>query len=241
MIPKPIIILVSPQMGENIGASARAMLNFGLTDMRIVNPRDGWPNQRAIDMSADALDKMPPVQVFETLAEAIADLQVTYATTARPRDMVKSVLTPRAAADDIHSRTDQKTGLVFGGERAGLTNDEIALCTHIIQVPTNPDFSSLNLAQAVLLLSYEIFQTASSTEPRVLDTGDSPPAPQETFENFFGRLEGELETADFFKSEGLKPTMLRNIRNIFSRAELSEQEVSTLQGIVSALITKKRS
>ena len=239
MNPKPAIILVSPQMGENIGASARAMLNFGLTDMRIVNPRDGWPNQRAIDMSADALDKMPPVQVFETLAEAIADLQVTYATTARPRDMVKSVLTPRAAADDIHSRTDQKIGLVFGGERAGLTNDEIALCSHIIQVPTNPDFSSLNLAQAVLLLSYEIFQTASSTEPCVFDTGDNAPATQENFEHFFGRLEDELEKADFFKSEGLKPTMLRNIRNIFTRAELSEQEVSTLQGIISALIDKK--
>ena len=238
MIPKPIIILVSPQMGENIGASARAMLNFGLTELRIVNPRDGWPNQRAIDMSADALDKMPPAAVFDTLAEAIADLQVTYATTARPRDMVKSVLTPSAAAEDIHTRADQKIGLVFGGERAGLTNDEIALCSHIIQIPTNPDFSSLNLAQAVLLLSYEIFQNESNAEPRVFDTGDSPPASQKDFENFFGRLEGELEAADFFKSEGLKPTMLRNIRNIFTRTELSEQEVSTLQGIVSALVGK---
>ena len=238
---KPVIILVQPQMGENIGASARAMLNFGLKDLRIVNPRDGWPNQRAIDMSSGALEQMPPVQVFDTLKDAIADLQVLYATTARRRDMVKPVFTPRGAAEDILSRDDQKTGLVFGGERAGLSNDDIALCTHIINIPANPEFSSFNLAQAVLLVAHEFFQASDETPDRNIDLGDSVPAPQDEFEHFFGRLESELESGGFFQSENLKPTMLRNIRSIFTRAELSMQEVNTLQGIVSALIGKKRS
>ncbi|MEM7650706.1 MAG: RNA methyltransferase [Pseudomonadota bacterium] len=240
MIHRPTIVLVNPQMGENIGAAARAMLNFGLCDLRLVNPRDGWPNPRAIDMSADALDKMPPVQVFETLAEAVADLHVTYATTARTRDMVKPVYTPRAAALETHANPNQKTGFVFGAERTGLTNDETALCTHIIQIPTNPDFSSLNLGQAVLLIAHELFQASDDTADTVLDMGDSAPATQDEFEHFFGRLEGALEEHRFFKSEDLKPTMVRNIRNIFTRSKLSTQEVNTLQGILSALSGKKK-
>lgn len=236
------IILVSPQMGENIGAAARAMLNFGLMDLRLVNPRDGWPNERAEEMSSGALQKMPPVQVFDSLEEASADLQHLYATTARKRDMVKPVLTPRAAAQDANVRIqkNQRVGFVFGAERTGLTNDEIALCSSIINVPTNPDFSSLNLGQAVLLVCHEFFQTQDNTQDKVLDFGDSPPAPQADLEHFFGRLENELEDGGFFQSENLKPTMLRNIRNIFVRADLSEQEVNTLQGIVSALIGKKK-
>ena len=234
----PAIILTNPQMGENIGAAARAMLNFGLTDLRLVNPRDGWPNQRAVDMSSGALELMPPVQVFQTLAEAIADLQVVYATTARPRDMVKPVFTPRSAAEDATGR-NEKFGFVFGAERTGLTNDEISLCQHIIQIPANPEFSSLNLGQAVLLVAHELFQARDDTLGRVIELGDSPAASQGDFENFFGRLEDELDQGGFFTAEGLRPTMIRNIRNIFTRAELSEQEVNTLQGIVSALIGKK--
>ncbi len=229
------VILVSPQMGENIGAAARAMLNFGLTDLRIVNPRDGWPNERAIDMAAGAFDVLPAPAVFSTLAEAIADLHAVYATTARPREMVKAVFTPRAAALDIRKRAsaDQKTGIVFGGERAGLTNDDVALRQNIITVPLNPDFSSLNLGQAVLLMAYELFQ---SEGPEVsFDHGKSMPAPQEKLEEFLMRLEGDLETGNFFRSEGLRPTMKRNIRAMFTRADLSEQEVSTLQGILTAL------
>ncbi|MCB1721667.1 MAG: RNA methyltransferase [Rhodospirillales bacterium] len=239
----PAIILANPQMGENIGAAARAMLNFGLTDLRLVNPRDGWPNPRATDMSSGALEQMPPVGVFDTLGEAISDLQLVYATTARRRDMIKPVLTPRAAAKDAQRllQDGQKAGFVFGAERTGLTNDEIALCSHIIQVPTNPDFSSLNLGQAVLLVAHELFQAGDDTPARALDTGDSHPAPQEDFENFFKRLECELEDGGFFTAKDLKPTMVRNIRNIFTRAELSAQEVNTLQGIVSALIGKKKS
>lgn len=237
----PAIILANPQMGENIGAAARAMLNFGLTDLRLVNPRDGWPNPRAIDMSSGALGKMPPVAVFATLGEAVGDLQMLYATTARPRELVKAVYTPRHAASDAQERlqSGQQVGFVFGAERTGLTNDEIALCHNIIQVPTNPDFSSLNLGQAVLLVAYELFQAADESPARILDLGDSPPASQEAFESFFQRLEGELDDGGFFTAEELKPTVVRNIRGIFTRAELSTQELSTLQGIVSALIGRK--
>ncbi len=231
------IILANPQMGENIGAAARAMWNFGYNDLRIVNPRDGWPNQRAIDMSADALNQMPPVRVFESLSNAIKDLHFTFATTARPRDMVKNVVSPRAAAADAATRIEQNIGFVFGAERTGLTNDEIALCNTIIEIPTNPDFSSLNLGQAVLLMAYELFQMHGiAKEKNVIE----PPAPLGDFENFFQRLEGELEDGGFFSSSDLRPTVVRNIRNIFLRTHATTQEINTLQGIVSALIGKKK-
>ena len=235
----PAFILANPQMGENIGAAARAILNFGYTDLRIVNPRDGWPNPRAQDTASGALDKMD-VQVFDTLKDALADIQCTFATTARTRDMVKPVFTPHAAAQEIHARSGQKVAFVFGAERTGLTNDELALCTHIINIPTNPDFSSLNLGQAVLLIASAAYLEGDQTPARVLDTGDSAPAPQDELENFLSRLENELQDGGFFKAEGLKPTMLRNIRNIFTRAELSAQEVATLQGITSALLGHKK-
>ncbi|MEZ5813822.1 MAG: RNA methyltransferase [Alphaproteobacteria bacterium] len=235
----PTIILVKPQMGENIGAAARAMLNFGLTDLRLVAPRDGWPNPRATDTASGALDLMPPVRVFDTLAEAAADLQILYATTARRRDMVKPVFTPLSAAQDAQNRREHRLGFVFGAERTGLTNDEIALCHNIIQIPTNPDFSSLNLGQAVLLIAHTLHQTGDNTPDKALELGDSPPATHSDYENFLTRLEDELETGGFFKAKDLKPTMLRNIRNIFTRTELSTQEVNTLQGILSALIGKK--
>ena len=238
----PAIILVNPQMGENIGAAARAMLNFELTDMRLVAPRDGWPNSRAVDISSGALEQMPPVQVFDTLKAAITDLHLIYATTARPRDMIKPVFTPRAATENAQKflESGKRVGFVFGAERTGLTNDEVALCSYIIQVPTNPDFSSLNLGQAVLLVAHELFQASDETAGRILDTGHSPPAAQEIFENFFSRLENELEVGGFFTAKDMKPAMMRNIRAIFTRAELSVQEVKTLQGIVSALIGKKK-
>jgi len=237
----PVVILTNPQMGENIGATARAMLNFGLAELRLVAPRDGWPNERAVDMSAGALEKMPPVQVFDTLQDAIADLHVLYATTARPRDMVKPVLTPRQAAMDASQRIENNhaVGFVFGAERAGMSNDEVALCHNIVNIPTNPDFSSLNLGQAVLLMAHEYYQATNKTIAKALDLGASPPASQKNFEHFFKRLEGELADGGFFQAEGLRPTMLKNIRSIFTRAELSEQEVNTLQGIISALIGKK--
>lgn len=238
---KPAIILVQPQMGENIGASARAMGNFGLTDLRIVAPRDGWPNQEAERNASGAFESAGVIaSVFQTLEEAIADMHSVLATTARPRDMVKDVYTPQSAACEIQKHTNLKTGLVFGGERAGLSNDHIALCHGIITIPTNPGFSSLNLGQSVLLVCWEWFRAHDLTPEHTMNTGDSAPATQYKLEEFFTRLENELEDGKFFKARDLKPTMVRNIRTMLLRARLTDQELRTFHGIISALIGKKK-
>lgn len=235
------VILSHPQMGENIGASARAMMNFGLSDLRLVAPRDGWPNERAQAVSAGALEAMPQVPVYDTLPESVADLNFILATTARPRDMVKPVYTPQQAITEIHNRIQgsQKAGIVFGAERTGMLNDEIALCHGIIAIPTSHDFPALNLAQSVLLLGYEwaIREDKENTASK-LHTGDSFPAPHGDLENFLSRLENELEHTRFFRTKDLLPTMKRNIRNIFTRADITEQELRTLHGIITALREK---
>lgn len=241
--PNPAIILVNPQMGENIGAAARAMCNFGFTDLKLVNPRDGWPSKTAEANASGAFGIMPPPEVFEDTASALKPYTTIYATTARPRDMRKKVFTPRAAVKDMQEKqaAGEKIAILFGGERAGLTNDDISLAHNIITVPVNPDFSSINLAQSVLLIANEYFQISTDAPAIDLPTGDSAPASHEELNDFLTRLEQELETHSFFRSEGLRPTMVRNIRNIFSRSDLTEQEVRTLQGILSALIGKKSS
>ena len=215
------IILVNPQIGENIGAAARAMANFGLTDLRIINPRDGWPNQRAFDMASGAFDHMPPPRIFDTLEEAAKDLNKLYATTARSRDMVKPVLTPEAAIHDglgTLEQSDMKIGFVFGPERTGLENEDLTRCQAIINVPTNPDFSSLNLGQCVLLVSHAIANAvAAPQQASKLPMGSSTPVTQAKMDEFLVRLETELDKAEFFKSDATKPSMVRNIRNIFVR------------------------
>ncbi|MEM6780296.1 MAG: RNA methyltransferase [Pseudomonadota bacterium] len=233
---KPSIILVEPQLGENIGASARAMLNFGLDELAIVKPRDGWPNARADAMSSGALDKMPPVQVFENTATAIKNCHYIYATTARPRDMVKPVFTAAEAAADMRKREaqGQKIGILFGGERTGLHNDDVARAHAIITIPTNPDFSSLNLGQGVIMVAYEYFQSGYDGEMEA-----QAPAPQGEFDEFVARLETELDELGFFRSPDMKPNTLRNIRSMLLRTELTSQEIKTWHGIVSALIGKK--
>lgn len=237
----PCVILVNPQMGENIGAAARAMFNFNLRDLRLVAPRDGWPNEDAQRNGAGALENMQ-ISIFDTLEEAIADLHFTLATTARPRDMTKCVYTPRGAVEAMQTRSGSgaKCGLVFGGERAGLYNEHIALCNGIITIPTNPDFSSLNLGQSVLLLCWEWLSAQDNSPAAILQTGDSFPAQQAAMEELFQRLELELEHGGFFKAPDLKPVILRNIRNMFLRAEMSDQELRTFHGIISALIGKKK-
>lgn len=234
---KPVVILVRPQMGENIGAAARAMLNFGLDELRLVAPRDGWPSAQADAMSAGALDKMSAVQVFESVCDAIADCHYIAATTARLREMNKPVLTPSELAETYASRSGegQKVALLFGAERSGLNNDEVAMAHSIVNIPANPDFSSLNLAQAVLLVGYEMFQAQCAIEP-VAEV--DPPAPQADFENFFTRLESELDKGGFFRTEELKPITLRNLRTMFLRGDFSQQEISTLHGIVTSLRSK---
>lgn len=225
-------------MGENIGAAARGMLNFGLSDLRIVAPRDGWPNQAAIDMSSGALDKITP-RIFNSLQEAVADLHFVIATTARPRDMVKPVFTPAGAIAETNTRHDQKTGFVFGPERAGLTNDDVALCHAILTIPVNPDFWSLNLSSSVLLVAYEWLKSRDQTPELMTPTGNSEAVTHDALEAFLNRLESELQSGGFFKSPDLKPTMVRNIRSMFTRGNLTDQEVRTFHGMITALIANK--
>ncbi|MCC7305695.1 MAG: RNA methyltransferase [Alphaproteobacteria bacterium] len=248
----PAFILVRPQMAENIGAAARGMLNFGLTDLRLVAPRDRWPSKKAITMAAKALDGPVKVKVFKTLAEAAADLNILYATTARHRDLEKSVLVPEQAARDAQARMKkkQKPGFVFGPERTGLENDEIALCQKLITIPVNPEFPSLNLAQAVLLIAYEINHQGHQAHQGklnknlgalgVLGGKKTTPAPQAKQEELMARLINELDKNQFFKSKNLKPTMTRNIRAMLIRAEWTDQEIRTFHGIISTLTDKKK-
>ncbi len=240
MTTGPAIILVDPQMGENIGAAARAMYNCALTELRLVRPRDGWPNERADTMSTGALEKIGPVPVFDTVEKAISDFHFVLATTARPRDMVKPVFTPRGAAAEVEKRAQggQRTAILFGAERTGLTNDDVALAHGVVTIPVNPDFSSLNLGQAVLLLAYEWFQTQTDAPLRTLP-GDSPPATHEKLNELFERLETELESGHFFRNPDQRPTMVRNLRNLLARADITEQEARTFHGIISALTGKK--
>ena len=232
----PAIVLVEPQLGENIGACARAMLNAGLGDLRLVRPRDGWPNPGAVAMASGAVSVLDNARVFETTAEAVSGLSLLLATTARPRDMIKDVLTPRAAAGRLraHIAGGHGAGVLFGPERAGLVNEDVVLADAVIQVPLNPAFSSLNLAQAVLLIGYEWWQAGDGTAP-AYQAGSGEPATVEAREYFFGRLEAELEASGFLFPPHLAPTIKRNIRNLFNRAGLTDQDVRTLHGVIGAL------
>jgi tRNA/rRNA methyltransferase len=238
--PGPAIILVEPQLGDNIGAAARAMLNCGLMDMRLVRPRDGWPNPRAEAMASGALAVLDQARVFESTADAVAELELVLATTARERDLSRTVLTPRAAAErmDGHIAKGGKAGILFGPERAGLVNDDVILADAVINVPLNPAFSSLNLAQAVLLVGYEWYQTDVTVDAET-DWGAAPPATVEDREFFFTRLEEEMDRAGFLFPPHLAPTIKRNIRAMFTRTNLTDQEVRTMHGVISALINPR--
>jgi len=241
----PAVILIDSQMGENIGASTRAMLNCGLDELRLVRPRNGWPDPAAEAMSVGALDKIQPVQVYETTAAAIADCHFVLATTARTRDMVKPVYTARTASAELVRRaaTGQKTAILFGPERTGLDNDDATLAHGLVTIPLNPDFSSLNLGQAVLLLAYEWSQQLiiqPHSKPQKI-TPDTLPVSHEKLVEMFERLENELESHHFFRTEGQKPTMIRNLRNMLLRAQMTDQEVRTFHGIITALTGNKKS
>jgi len=235
--PAPVVILVRPQLGENIGTAARAMLNCGLTKLRLVAPRDGWPNDSAVAAASGADVVLDEAQVFATTADATADLQDVLATTARPRNMVKDVLTPHAAAERVWRGLDQGhgVGLLFGAERAGLHNDDIAASHAIIQAPLNPGFSSLNLAQAVLLVAYQVWILRDETPAVERVMGEAQLAEERQVQFFLERLEGHLEEGGFFPSADLKPVTLRNLQSMFRRMGLTDQELRTLHGMVSAL------
>ena len=232
----PVVILVAPQLGENVGTAARAMLNCGLTELRLVRPRDGWPNPKARSAASGADIVIDGARIYETTEAAIADLQHVLATTVRPRGMVKPVLTPRAAAAELHGRiaAGVRAGVLFGPERAGLDNDDVALAESIITAPLNPAFGSLNLAQAVLLVAYEWFQ-AGTEAPAPVHAPAAPAARQDDLQRLYAHLEQELDAAGFYRVPDKRPGMVRNIRAMLARANLTDQEVRTLHGIVTAL------
>ncbi|MBL4906048.1 MAG: RNA methyltransferase [Sneathiella sp.] len=238
----PAIILVEPQMGENIGAAARAMLNFGLTDLRLVAPRDGWPNERAVAMAASADSVIENTRVFSTTQEAIADLQHVYAATARPRDMIKHVATPKGAATELRSffTANEECGILFGKESSGLSSDDVTLADTIITVPLNPDFTSINLAQAVLIVGYEWFLSADTT-PEVVLRNEERPATKEELGHLFARIERELDATGYFENMmPRKPVILKNMRNMFQRFGLMESDIRAFQGIIKGISMKKR-
>jgi tRNA/rRNA methyltransferase len=241
-ISDTIIILVEPQLGENIGAAARAMLNCGLTRMRLVRPRDGWPNDRALATASGADRVIEGAELFDSTQAAIADLNFVLATTARQRDMVKTIYTPEGAADELHARTasGQKTGILFGPERTGLLNDDIALADAVVTIPVNPEFASLNLAQGVLLIGYCWWRLGISQPEKRLEIGPSRPATKAEMENLFLRLEESLEAGGFYATEQQRPSIVRNMRNLLQRAQMTEQEVRSFHGVIVALGRRPR-
>lgn len=234
--PSPVIVLVEPQLGENIGAAARAMLNFGLREMRLVNPRDEWPNYKAITTASGAESVLEDARLFDSTAEAIADLGPMLATSSRARDMEKPTANPRQAAAWLRAAEarGERTGILFGRERTGLENDDVALAEQLIVVPANPGHASINLAQSVLLIGYEWFQ-AGEPDATLLGRKGARLAEKAELVDFFEHLEGALDEGGFLKPVEKRPRMVRNIRNLFSRACLTDQEVRTLRGIVSCL------
>ena len=231
----PAIVLVRPQLGENIGMAARAMLNCGLDELRITAPRDGWPNPAAQAAAAGADAVIENARVFDTAAEAVADLQIVLAATARRRDVEKPVRDPRGAARLLRD-SGARTGVLFGPERSGLDNDEVGLAAGIIEAPLNPDFPSLNLAQAVFLVAWEW---------RMAGPPPGPPPPSElasaeAFEGFWQHLDGALDATGYYREPKLKPTVQRNLRAVFARAGLTDQEVRTLRGVIARLASGGR-
>jgi tRNA/rRNA methyltransferase len=236
----PAIILVEPQLAENIGMAARAMANFGLSELRLVSPRDGWPKKGARTAASGAVHVLDRATLYPTARDAVADLHLVLATTARERGQMKRVLAPDEALRTVHAQAAmaQRTGILFGRERTGLGNDEIALADVAVTFPVDPAFASLNLAQAVLLVAYEW----SRAQGRSLPFGGeprTPPAPRAMLLSFFDYAEAELETAGFYPPDK-RPVMTRNMRDIFHRLELNEQDVRTLRGAFRALAEGRR-
>lgn len=232
----PTVILTEPQLAENIGAVGRVMANFGLTDLRLVRPRDGWPQGRAWASASGADWVLDDARVFGSVAEAMADLRVVFATTARPRETVMPVLTPEEAAAELNqaSREGQPVGLLFGGERAGLETHDIAICQAVVTIPIDSRFRSLNLAQAVAVNAYEWRKTISATPPAAF-RDQPPPAEMAAMTGLYEHFETELEAAGFFHPPEKKSAMVRNLRVALSKARFTDQEVRTFRGVITAL------
>jgi len=232
----PAIILVAPQLGENIGTTARAMLNCGLDDLRLVRPRDGWPSDKAVAAASGADTVLDQARLYPNVPAAIADLVHVYAATARDRGMVRREVTPSHAAAEMRAwlGSGEACGVLIGPERTGLVNDDVALADTVLTVPLNPAFSSLNLAQAVLIIGYEWFIAGAEAPEEILRRGGSRAATKEELLNFFDHLEEELENSGFLRNRESRPHIVRNLRSLFQRAQCTEQELRTLHGVITS-------
>jgi TrmH family RNA methyltransferase len=238
----PVVILVRPQLADNIGAVARAMGNGGLFHLRLVAPRDGWPQESAWRNASGAQRILQALTVHDSVADAVGDLHRVFATCPRPRHIVKPVLTARGAAAELREVCGRglRAGLLFGPERAGLDNDDMAQADTLIRYPMNPVFTSLNLAQAVMVMAYEWWQSQDDTPPRALMTNESPVAVKASLENFLVHLVDQLDACGFLRNRAKRPGMVRNLRHLFQRGEVTEQELRTLHGVVTELAIGRR-
>jgi len=233
----PVIVLVRPQLGQNIGKAARAMLNFGLTEMRLVAPRDGWPNPDAGPSASGADAVLEQAQLFDSVAAAIADCNQIFASTVRRRDLVMPVLDPEQMADRI-AASSRRTAILFGPERSGLETEEVALANAIVTVPINPKFGSLNLAQAVILLAYEWSRRSDLAQPPAKPLEE--PAPQGELEGMITQLDAELEAKGYFHPPSRTQATRNTIRTIFTKTGWSSREVKAVRGIIRALVNPPR-
>jgi tRNA/rRNA methyltransferase len=234
---KPIIVLVRPQLGQNIGKAARAMLNFGLTELRLVAPRDGWPNPDAGPAASGADGVLEQAEVFDTVRDAIADCSAIYASTVRRRDLIMPVLTPEAMGDEI-AASHERSAILFGPERSGLETEEVALANAIVTVPINPAFASLNLAQAVILLAYEWSKQSELAVPPAREL--EPPAPHGEIEGMIRQLDQALEAKGYFHPPSRTQATRNTIRTIFTKTGWSSREVKGVRGIIRALASEPR-
>ena len=234
---KPVIVLVRPQLGQNIGKAARAMLNFGLTEMRLVAPRDGWPNPEAGPAASGADAVLEQAEQFATTQEAIADCGLVFASTVRRRDLVMPVVTPEEMADSI-AAANARSAILFGPERSGLGTDEVALANAIVTVPINPSFGSLNLAQAVILLAYEWSKRSALAQPTAKEP--EPPAPHDELDGLVAQLNDELAAKGYFHPPSRTEATKNTLRTIFTKTGWSSREVKAVRGVIRALVGSAR-
>ena len=239
----PVVILVRPQLGDNIGMAARAMLNCGLSSLRLVSPRDGWPNPKAVRAASGADVVLEKATLFDTVAAAVADLERVVATTARNRELSQRILTPRRAASEMRGwiGEGEKVGILFGPERTGLTNDDMVHADTALSIPLNPQFSSLNIAQAVLLVAYEWAATGEGTPAERMSDHSTRPATKDELVNLFAHLERALDGSGFLRNKAMRPAMVNNLRALLQRSAMTEQEVRSFHGVIKYLAKHKHS
>jgi len=237
----PVIILVRPQLGENIGMAARAMLNCGLSSLRLVGPRDGWPNPKAERAASGADVVLERAKVFDSVAAAVADLEHVVATSARSRELAQRLLTPRCAAQEMRGWISArlKVGILFGPERTGLANDDIVQADAVLSIALNPQFSSLNVAQAVLLVAYEWAASGGGAPPERMADHSARPATKDELMNLFAHLERALDESGFLRHKAMRPAIVNNLRALLQRAGMTEQEVRSFHGVIKYLAKGK--